>query len=298
MSANDSEYSDIPTSLRQKVFMILWQKPELTPSEICLKLRKSYKTHGGTISQYKKQWTREYKISVSAYSAKIEPHKRFWAWPKKVLRNITLKEAKSFGWKSVPNRNGMWNFKCDKGMIRGSVQWYPYGAVKVLTKGPSNLGIAKALFCKAFSWVSDKDLSKLCEGVFQESIRHHLIDTGKVLSVGLNIDKFRESHGLRLFVDKTRPGDTFIEAEETVPLYLQTMIGVQNKLAENIEAHLRLIKAWHREATERRTKRKGYLSFVFALKRFFAVLCKHFMDKKKAVKKSKKKASSWPPVEE
>jgi hypothetical protein len=170
------------------------------------------------------------------------------------MSNGTLKLALSHGWKKVRNRNGMVAFRCDQGMILGSVQWYPSGAVNVITRGSSNLGMAKGLFCKAFNWLSDSELNRLCEGIFQESIRHHFIDTGKELPLGLNIDKFQKTHGLRFFTDNTRPGNTWIEAEETVPLYLQTMLATENKLAENIESHMKLITAWQEEAARRRQR--------------------------------------------
>lgn len=157
-----------------------------------------------------------------------------------------LKLAVSHGWRRAPNRNRHLVFKCDL----GSVQWYPHGSVAVFTRGNSNLGIAKSLFCKAFSWLSNSELGSLCAGSASEVGRHWEIDVGKPVPRGISIDQFQKSHGLRIHTDKSHDLN-IVEVEETVPLYLQEMVTLQRLFDQNIREHLALIEAWQKEAKAR-----------------------------------------------
>jgi len=220
------------------------QNPRITPKQACLQLRISYHKHGHTVRTYLSEFRCQYENSAGAYWAKNLPHWRRWEWNKVEMTEQRLSEALSNGWRNVKNKNGMRQFKSSE----GSVQWYPGGSVVICLRGSSNLGRAKGLFCLAFSWLSDSEKLSLCEGSFREVGRHWVFDQEKPMP-RFSINQFQKSHGLRIYSDGSHP--TAIEAEETVPLYLQNIITAQNLLAQNLRSHLELIENWKREAEER-----------------------------------------------
>lgn len=130
----------------------------------------------------------------------------------------------------------------------GSVQWFESGTANVLPKGSSNLADAKTLLCRAFTWLDNLELSSLCEGSPREIGRHWVFDVGVDLP-RFKLPFFRKTHGLTIKSDGSHPGK--LEVVETVPLYLQETNNTLSLFAENIRAHLELIRVLTIEAEER-----------------------------------------------
>jgi hypothetical protein len=60
------EYPGIETPLKARVFKLLDQNLTLKPMEICEKLCCSYKIHGSTVRQYKREWKGKTEIEISS----------------------------------------------------------------------------------------------------------------------------------------------------------------------------------------------------------------------------------------
>lgn len=231
-------------AIKQRALALFQQNQKIKAKQACSELNLSYHEKGKLINTYLSEFRYQLKIGNIPSVPKTLPHWRKWVWNSVVFSDETHNRALCCGWKESKNRNRMLVFS-DR---LGSVQWFRNGTVLILMKGSSNLGMAKTLFCRAFSFLSDDTLNELCSGSLREVGRHWVFEQGKDMP-RFEIDQFQKSHGLKIFSDGSHP--TAVEIEETVPIYLQDMIEVQNKLAENIRAHLDLIETWKRESEER-----------------------------------------------
>ena len=238
---NDTSEQD---TIKQRALALFQQNQKIKAKQACSKLNLPYDEKGKLINNYLSEFRYHLKFGNIPSEPKSLPHWRKWVWNSVVFSEEAHSRALCCGWRESRNRNGMLVFS---GGL-GSVEWFRNGTVLVLVKGSSHLGRAKTLFCRAFSFLSDDELKVLCSGSLREFGRHWVFDQEKEMP-RFEIDQFRKSHGLRIFSDRSHP--TAVEVEELEPIYLQGFIEAQNKLAENIRAHLDLIDAYRKEAEER-----------------------------------------------
>lgn len=250
-------YTSGEETLKQRVYTLFQQNQSLTAKKACSILHLSIRDKGQTIRNYLSEFRCNPHFGRVPSTAHNLPHSRKWLGSKVVFSVRAEKKALSCGWRVSKNRNRMLVYR--HGL--GSVEWFRNGTVLVHVRGSSNVGVAKTLFCRAFSWLDDAELLRLCEGPFREFKRQWVIEQGKAFP-RFEIKQFEKSHGLRIFSDGSHP--TAVEVEETVPLYMQPMIEQQNRLAENLEIlsreskiHLEMIEIWKREAAERAAAYSG-----------------------------------------
>ncbi|MHA1263167.1 MAG: hypothetical protein ACTSSA_13970 [Candidatus Freyarchaeota archaeon] len=99
------------------------------------------------------------------------------------------------------------------------------------------LARAKELFCRAFSFLSDEELSRFVDVPLREESRHWVFDLGAPVP-RFDIRKFERSHGIRIFADGSHP--TAIEVEESTPFWLSKLEKTQELFADNIEKHVQV----------------------------------------------------------
>lgn len=170
---DNPEYSDIHTSLRKRVFKILEKNHTLKPSEICLILKIPYEFHGGTITQYKAQWKREYKnrlgLKCLTYHAA-----RGWIYALKMLKREDVDRLINAGWRETRARNRMLVWNRDKTTL-GRLEWFLTGRINIWVKKPATWGKVKQLLAKAFCWNS-------------------LIESTEVFELWANTARFKGAH--------------------------------------------------------------------------------------------------------
>lgn len=236
------DYSSEERTLKEKTCILFCQNSRIKAKQVCSFYNLPYGKHGPTINNYLSEFRSNLKYGHIPSEPKNAPHWRKWVWNKVLFCDKGRSEALSNGWKESRNRNGMLVFK-DK---LGSVGWFQNGTVLVLLKGCSNLAMAKTLFCRAFMWLSDLELSRYCEGSSREVGRHMVFFVGKEVPK-FEIDYYKKSHGLRIFSDRSHTNA--VEVEETEPLYLQGILRVQEMFKDNMNDHLVLVNSIGKAAT-------------------------------------------------
>jgi len=184
---------------------------------------------------------RSYHNFGSALKAQL-PHRRVFVWDR-VEGDTTV--ALDHGWVKTSNRNGMFVFGDDY----GSMHWYKGGLVRLYLRGAVQLARAKELFCRAFSWFSGEQLCRFLDVPLREESRHWVFELDKPVS-RFDIRRFKRSHGIRIFADKSHP--TAIEIEESQPFWIGELREAVELFGLEIKEHLKLIKEWKKEARANR----------------------------------------------
>jgi len=227
-------------SIRQRVYRKWVENPYLKPKQVCYALKLNYRKHGNYVKKLLSEF-RSYHKFVLPQEAHL-PHKRVFVWdcvPRELLRRrlgLGVDEPdpyRAFGWVMAANRNRMYVFRDD----RGTVHWYKGGLVRLYLRGPVMLARAKELFCRAFSFLSDEELSRFVDVPLREESRHWVFDLGAPVP-RFDIRKFERSHGIRIFADGSHP--TAIEVEESTPFWLSKLEKTQELFADNIEKHVQV----------------------------------------------------------
>lgn len=168
--------------------------------------------------------------------------------------DLTEEKLGKVGWRKSSNRNRMLQFS-DK---RGRVHWYKGGRVLLYLRKPVILAKAKELFSRAFSWFDGKALTRYLDVPLHEEMRHWVFDVGKPVP-RFEIRKFKPSHGIHIYSDKSHPNA--VEVEETVPFWItefrETAQNFGKTVAQfgvEIKQHMKLIREWQKEARDRREK--------------------------------------------
>ena len=145
-----TEHSDIPISLRKRVFKLLDKDPLLKPKEICKLLDGvDYKQNGEVVSQYKKQWKKEYKSQRGLIrSCPDDVHNAFYKGDWKVVRMLVgCLFGEYISWKSSNAKNRFLFFKST-----WRIRFFETGTVELWVRKPANHGKVMQLFCDAFTW--------------------------------------------------------------------------------------------------------------------------------------------------
>jgi hypothetical protein len=206
-----SEYSDIPNSLRHRVFKLLDKNPLLKPKQICELLGETYAKRGEVVTQYKKQWKKEYKSQrglIRSYPDEL--HHVFYKGKlpsevvKAILQIMTLNLPNAYeGWKRSRAKNRYWIFRNKLGRIR----FFENGTVELWIRKPASAGKAKGLFTQAFVWTRLIDSIQVCDDFYKTLMRrfHATFDYGKRVGY-MRITAFKETHGFEFVSgDKTHP---------------------------------------------------------------------------------------------
>jgi len=223
-------------SIRREVFDLWVENPYLTAKKICSLLELNYRRHGNYLNRLLSEFRSYYDLG-SALKAQL-PHKRVFVW-KKVGGSRT--RALESGWMKSANRNGMLVFRD----AQGSVHWYKGGLVRLYLRGAVQLAWAKELFCRAFSWFSDEQLCRFLDVPLREESRHWVFELDKPVS-RFDIRKFKRSHGIRIFADKSHT--TAVEIEESQPFWIGELRETVELFGLEIREHLKLIREWQKEA--------------------------------------------------
>jgi len=224
MNAN-SEHSDIHISLRKRVFKLLNKNSILKPKQICKLLGESYAERGEVVSQYKKQWKKEYKnqqgsirsipddLHNTFYKGKLPVDfvglvlkclrdKRQFCVEKGLVLDFAVAKVLSL-WKPTRSRNRYWYFKNSLGNIR----LFENGTVELWVRKPASDGKAKGLFTQAFVWTRLIDSIQICENFYKTLMRkmHGVFDYGQPVPY-MKITAFKETHGFTFVSgDKSHP---------------------------------------------------------------------------------------------
>lgn len=211
-----SEYSDIPIkSLRQQVFKLLNKNHELKPKELCKLMDLDYKQYRDTITQYRKQWKREYK-NRQALKCLTFHNTRGWILALKVMdRQAAVERQGSVVWQQTRARNKMLLWKDQK---LGRLEWFTTGRINIWIKKPATWGRVKQLLANAFfatGLIGDIQIFDLWANSARFKGSHAVLDTGERLPY-TRIEFLKEALGV---VVKT--GDithqTAIEIEFCLP---------------------------------------------------------------------------------
>jgi hypothetical protein len=200
------EHSDIPDSLRHRVFKLLDKNPLLKPKQICELLKESYLERGEVVTQYKKQWKKEYKnqrglnrscpddVHNAFYKGKL----RFVDFEHDVdrvgLKPIFDKLPKLVGisnWRRTKAKNHYWVFKNNLGRIR----LFTNGTVELWVRKPASDGKCMQLFSHAFTWTKLIDSISQVED-FQKTLMrkmHAVFDYGQRVPY-MKVTAFQGSH--------------------------------------------------------------------------------------------------------
>ena len=209
-----SEHSYIPESLRHRVFKLLDKNPLLKPMEICKLLEGiTYKDNGAVVTQYKKQWKKEYQNQRGLIrSCPDDLHHAFYKgslyhYPVKLgVREDVLGKLKLYqglGWKPSRAKNRYWVFRNELGRIR----FFETGTVELWVRKPASDGKAMQLFSQAFTWTKLIDSIQVIEG-FQKTLMrkmHTVFDYGQRVPY-MKITAFQETHKFTFVSgDKSNP---------------------------------------------------------------------------------------------
>lgn len=203
-----TEHSDIPISLRKRVFKLLDKDPLLKPKEICKLLDGvDYKKNGEVVSQYKKQWKREYKSQQGLIrSIPDDLHNVFYKGSLESVAGFVLgllRKGLPKGWKLSKAKNRYWIFKNSLGRIR----FFENGTVEMWVRKPASDGKAKGLFTQAFVWTKLVDSITVCDEFYKTLMRkmHAVFDYGERVPY-MKITAFKETHGITYVSgDKSHP---------------------------------------------------------------------------------------------
>jgi hypothetical protein len=250
-------------SIRQKVYRLWTENQCLKARQICKTLGLLYKEHGNYVNKLLSTFR-----SNTNFGLPLDPqelHKRIFSWenvPRQSLleylcckeQDLTKEKLTTAGWIKVSNRNSMLKFP----NRRGTVHWYKGGRVLIYLKKRLSLAQAKELFSRAFNWLDGKTLSRYLDVPLREESRHWVFEVGETLP-RFDVPKFKASHGIRVYSDKSHP--KAVEVEETIPFWIDEFRDVAESFGETvnhfgieIEEHMKLIRQWQKEAISRRKK--------------------------------------------
>ena len=168
------EYSHIPDSLRQRVFKLLNKNPLLKPQDICELL---HETNRGVITQYKKQWKKEYKsqrglirsipddVHNAFYKGKLDGKLAVDILSYVRRKNVSVGGGRLKLWRLSKAKNRYGIFKNALGRIR----LFENGTVELWVRKPASTGKAMQLFSNAFTWTELIDSIKTIEA-FQKTL--------------------------------------------------------------------------------------------------------------------------------
>lgn len=239
---SESEYSDY--SLRKKVFALLKKNHTLKPSML-LKMLSLSSDRRGTITQYRKQWKREYKLGLGS-NVQGKPnsfHKaRGWVYVDRL--SLDREKALGVGWIQSRNRNKVLIFKDPKGL--GRMEWHwKSGRVNIFPRQPpiATKGRVWQLFCNGFSMNGLIDSMQILD-LALKSISFK--GATAVWDLGVKvpyfvIDFFKLSNGLILKGgDLSHP--TGIEAEFCLPDFVEKSEAQLERNTKIIEEFLKLLR--------------------------------------------------------
>lgn len=250
-------------SIRQNVYRLWTENQSLKAREICSKLNLRYKEHGNYVNKLLSEFRSNHKFGLPLEPQEL--HKRIFSWenvPRQSLiehlcceeQDLTKGKLTNVGWRKSSNRNGMLSFS----NLRGTVHWYKGGRVLIYLKKPLSLANAKELFSRAFNWFDGKTLSKYLDVPLREESRHWVFEVGETLP-RFDVRKFKASHGIRIYSDKSHP--KAVEVEETIPFWIDEFRDVAqsfgktvNQFGVEIEEHMKLVREWQKEAISRHKK--------------------------------------------
>lgn len=209
----DREHSYTPnSSLRQQTFKLLERNHELKPKDLCKLMGLNYKIEGGTITQYRKQWKREYKNREAL---------KCLSFHNTIGRIVALKlmdraaAVEVGGWVQTRARNRMLLWRDAR---LGRLEWHVTGTVKVWIKRPATWGRVKQLLANAFfatGLVRDVQVFDLWASSARFKGSHLVYDTGERLPYA-KIEYLKEALGVVVKTgDVSHP--TGIEIEFTYP---------------------------------------------------------------------------------
>jgi hypothetical protein len=248
-------------SIRQRVLYIWIENPTLKAREICTNLDLLYKEHGRYGNTLLSVFRSNYNYGLPPEPQKL--HKRIFSWenvPRHTLlkhlncreEDLTKGELRKLGWLKSRNKNGMLIYRNK----HGKIHWYKGGRILLYLGKPAMVAKAKELFCRAFSLFDPKELSKYVDVPLHEESRHWVFDVGKPVP-RFEIQKFKRSHGMRIYSDKSHP--YAVEVEETVPFWIKDLQATAqsfgrtvNQFGVEIKEHMKLIREWREEAKARR----------------------------------------------
>ena len=198
---SNTEHSDIPDSKRKRVFKLLDKNSILKPKQLCHLLGLIYYEDGEVVTQYKKQWKKEYQTQRgSIRSCPDDIHNAFYKgslyqYPVKLgIREDVLGKLKSglvFGWKQTRAKNHYWVFKNELGRIR----FFENGTVELWVRKPASDGKAMQLFSQAFTWTKIVDSIQVVED-FQKTLMrkmHTVFDYGQRVPY-MKVTAFQGTH--------------------------------------------------------------------------------------------------------
>ena len=191
-----TEHSGIPLSLRKRVFKLLDKDPLLKPKEICKLLDGTdYKQNGEVVTQYKKQWKKEYKSQRGLIrSCPDDVHNAFYKGELKGVKDVLCRLPSLVSisnWKPTRAKNRYWVFKSDLGRIR----FFETGTVELWVRKPASDGKAMQLFSHAFTWTKLVDSISVVED-FQKTLMrkmHTLFDYGQRVPY-MKVTAFQGTH--------------------------------------------------------------------------------------------------------
>lgn len=188
----NSEYSDIPDlSMRQQVFKRLDKNPLLKPKDLCKLMGLTYELYGGTITQYKKQWKREYK-NRQALKCLSFHNTRGWIYALKVFNRDSAVDR---GWWKTRAKNRMLLWKDLK---LGRLEWFLTGRINIWVKKPASWGRVKQLLANAFfatGVLTDIQIFDLWANSARFKGAHLVYDTGVRLPYA-KIELLKDSNGV------------------------------------------------------------------------------------------------------
>jgi len=237
-------------SLRKRLFELWVKNPYTTPKKACEELKEPWPQRRKYVKKLLSEF-RSYHNLASPQQAHL--HRRVFVWERvDGDRSVAL----AHGWVRVMNKNNMLVFRHEF----GSAHWYQSGKLMLYLRGEVLLARVKELFCKAFSWLSGKELSGYLDVTLREELRHWTFDVGSPMP-RFDIRSFERSHGMRIFTDGSHP--TCLEIEESVPFWISQVnesisdFGkLHEQFGENLREHLKLIKLWQKEAKGVRVRSK------------------------------------------
>jgi len=254
MKDESYSYSGNIKSIRKTVFDLWVENPYLTAKKTCDQIKLNYKKHGNYVNKLLSEFRSYYDLGLPLEPQRL-PHKRLFVWeniPRSLLpERLRRGFVRWRGWVVAANKNGMLVFRHDL----GTVHWYRGGLVRLYLRGALQFARAKELFGRAFSWLSNEQLSKYLDVPLREESRHWVFEVGAPMP-RFDIRQFEKTHGIRIFTDGSHP--TAVEIEETQPFWIGELREATALFGEEIREHLNLIREWQKEAQDARRRKVGW----------------------------------------
>jgi len=201
-------------SFRQQVFRLLEKNSILKPKQICILMDLDHKKHGHTVSEYKRQWKRQYKFRQGLKCLNFH-NARGWIY---ALKSVN-RESVGIGWIRTSARNGMYVWK---DAVLGRLEWHRTGRINIWVKRPATWGRVKQLLANAFfktGLVYDLDLFNLWSDTARFKGAHLVYDTGERLPYA-RVDFLKRDLGVVVKLgDVTHP--TSLEIEFCYPNFAE-----------------------------------------------------------------------------